>query len=186
MKQVAGVLVLGIAAGACVQSVTPLYTDDTLVAEPALVGTWVGESGDVLVVTPRDSLSYRLALVDQDGDASLWVGHVTTLGARRWLDVEPEALPEQWTEEYRASFLPTHQFFVLQLTSNVLRSASLAYDSLQATLDRDPAAVAHLMIAGDLVLTADTPALREFLATFAERPGHLEEGDAMHRASPPR
>lgn len=185
MRRLFAVLLVPLAAGACVQSLNPLFTDDTLVAEPALLGTWIGESGDVLVVTAQDTLTYRMTSVDQDGEASVWIGQVTTLGGRRWLDVEPEPLPQLWNEEYRESFLPLHQFWVLQRVDSVLLVASLAYDSLKAVLDRDPAAVAHALVHGDVVLTAETPALRAFVAAFAGRPGHLDVGDRMRRVSTP-
>jgi hypothetical protein len=174
-------LLAPLAVGACVQSVNPLYTEATLVSAPALVGTWVAGSGDVLVVTSRDSTTFRLALLDQDGETSVWVGRVTSLGGRRWIDVEPAELPDQWSDAYRDSFLPIHQFWALQRVDSVLVAAGLVYDSLKAVLDRDRAAVPHTVVGGDLVLTAETPVLRRFIAGFADRPGSLEDGETMRR-----
>jgi hypothetical protein len=176
-------LLLPLALGACVQSVNPLYTSATLVSEPALVGTWVGESGDVLVVTTRDSATYGLALVNQDGDASQWVGRVTSLGGRRWLDVEPTALPDQWSAEYQDAFVPTHQFWALQRVDSVLVAATLVYDSLKSLVGREPSAVLHATVQGNLLITAETAALRAFVAAFAERPGSLEAGTPLRRIS---
>jgi len=179
-------VLLPLALGACVQSVNPIYTDETIVSVPALVGTWVAESGDVLVVTTRDSMTYGLALLDQDGEASRWVGHVTPLGGRRWLDVQPAPLPDAWSDEYRDSFLPLHQFWVLQRVDSVLVPAGLVYDSLTAVIRRDPAAVAHAFAGEGVVLTADTPMLRAFLSAFADRPGMLGPGDTLRRVPRPR
>jgi hypothetical protein len=191
MRRWLAVLLLPLALGACVQSVNPLYTGASLVSEPALVGTWIGESGDLLVVTARDGSTYGLAAVNQDGDVSQWVGRVTTLGGRRWLDVEPAALPPQWSAEYRDAFLPTHTFFALQRVDSVLVVATLAVDSLSALIDRDPSVVAVARgpgfgEQGNLLFTAETAALRAFVAAFAERPGALEVGEPMRRVSRPR
>jgi hypothetical protein len=181
MRPSLAALLLPFALGACVPSVNPLYTSATLVSEPALVGTWVGQSGDVLVVTARDSTTYGLALVNQDGDASMWIGRVTTLAGRRWLDVEPADLPDAWSAEYRDAFLATHQFWALQRVDSVLVAATLVYDSLKALVGRDPSVVAHATVQGNLLLTAETAALRAFIAAFADRPGSLGDGDRMRR-----
>jgi hypothetical protein len=176
-------LLVPLALGACVQSVNPLATDGTLVSVPGLVGTWVATSGDVLVVTTTDSTTYGLTLLDQDGETSRWVGRVTSLRGRRWLDVVPADLPDQWSEEYRNSFLPLHQFWALRQADSLLVAAGLDYDSLRTVLERDPAAVAHATVADGVVLTADTPALRAFIAAFADRPGTLEDSDTLRRVS---
>jgi hypothetical protein len=186
MRSRLAALVAPLVLGACVQSVNPLYTDATLATVPALVGTWVATSGDVLVVTSRDSATFRIALVDQDGEISLWTGRATSLSGRRWLDVEPAALPDEWSDEYRQSFLPVHQFWALRRVDSVLVAAGLVFDSLKAVLAREPAAVAHTRIQGEIVLTAETPALRGFVAAFADRPGSLEDGETLRRVRRPR
>lgn len=181
MKPRTETLLLPFVLCACVQSVHPLYTDDTIVPLPALIGTWVAESGDVLVVTTADSLRYALTLLDQDGEVSRWVGHVTSLGGRRWLSVQPADLPGEWSDEYRDAFLPVHQFWALERVDSVLVAAGLVYDSLKALLERDPATIAHTVVASDVVLTAETPVLRAFVAAFGERPGTLEASEALRR-----
>jgi hypothetical protein len=171
---------LPVALGACVQSANPLYTDATLVSVPDLVGTWVG-SGDVLVVTAPDSLTYRLAMMDEQGESSLWIGHVTSLGGRNWLDVVPDELPDDWGDAYRASFMPLHQFWALRRVDSILLGAAIVYDSLKAALERDPSTVVHAEVGDGFVLTAGTTALRAFVETTARRPGWLKDGDPMRR-----
>lgn len=186
MRRCLALLLPPLVVGACVQSINPLYTDETIVSVPGLVGTWIAGSGDVLVVSTRDSTTYTLALLDQDGGISQWVGRVTSLGGRRWLDVQPAPLPDEWSDTYRDSFLTVHQFWSLQRVDSLLVAAGLVYDSLKAILERQPATVAHAVVDGDIILTARTPALRTFITAFAERPGALGEGETMRRVPRPR
>jgi hypothetical protein len=163
----------------CVQSVNPLHTPDSIVFDPALTGTWIFSSGDLLIVTRRDSMSYRLLSVASDGETSAWVGWLTQLGDRRWLDARPEELPEAWSEDYREGFLPLYTFWVLLEAGDRLRVAGLQYDSLRAALARDPAALAHAEgVDNRILLTAGTDALRQYLRRFVEQPGVLEADSA--------
>jgi hypothetical protein len=166
----------------CVQSVNPLHTAETTVLDSALLGTWRFEGGDLLVVTQRDSTSYRFVSVAPAGEVGTWVGWLTALGERRWIDARPEDLPDTWSEEYREGFLPLYHFWVVLEAGERLRVASLRYDSLRAALARDPAALAHAHgVDNRILLTASTGELRRFLQAFAEQPGVLEESDEPAR-----
>jgi len=174
-------ILLSLVLSACVQSINPLYTDDTTVPVPPLVGRWIASSGDVLVVTTSDSLTYDVVMLDQDGEVSQWTAHATALAGARWLDISPAALPNQWSDDYRNAFLPLHQFWVLQRADSLLILAGLSYDSVKAALGRDPGSLAHTVREDGIVITADTPSLRRFFATLAAQPGVLAEGDTMRR-----
>jgi len=170
--------------GACVTSVNPIYTDDTLLEEPALVGTWAGSSGDVLKILPGEDGSYAAAMIDQDGRASAWIARITRIGRLRWVDAEPEPIPAAWSDDYRGAFLPLHQIWILHRADSLLLLGSLNADSLEALLARDPASGGSLKLgseAGNLVLTGSTAELRELLAFVADRPGFIEEGDEPMR-----
>lgn len=165
--------------GGCVQSVNPLHTAESVVLEPALLGTWMFDGGDLLIVTQRDSASYRFVSVAPDGEASVWVGSLFVLGSRRWVDARPEDLPEGWGEDYRQGFLPLYTFWVLLDVGDQLVIAGLEYDSLRAALARDPGVPAHAQgVDNRLLLTASTGALRDYLREFAERPGVLDQDSA--------
>ena len=173
--------------GGCVQSVNPLHTAESVVLEPALLGTWTLDDGNLMVVTQRDSTSYRFVSVARNGETSAWVGWLTTVGDRRWIDARPEDLPQSWSSDYRDGFLPLYTFWALLEVGDQLRIASVSYDSLHAALDRDPAAIAHAKgVDNRILLTASTHVLRDFLVTYAERPGVLAESDKPAWRVPPR
>jgi len=169
-------------------SLNPLHTTETVVAEPGLVGVWLDEDGSevVVIAARRDSSSYRLANTDKYGNTTQWTAWVTSLGERRWLELQPENLPNSWPDEYRSAFLPLHYWFVLVEVGDELRLASLVWDSLQAEREEHPEALAHATVGEEVVITAGTEALRGFLVDFVERPGVLEEHDPLRRAGPRR
>lgn len=170
---------------ACVTSVSPIYTDDTLVEEAALVGTWAGSSGDVLKVTPGPGKSYGVAMIDQDGTVSAWTVRVTRIGGLRWVDVEPQPMPSAWSDDYRGAFLPLHQFWILRRADSLLSLASINSDSLRALLAEHSGPVSRLPLGssegGDIILAGTTAEIRELLADLVERPGFIEEGDESMR-----
>ena len=174
-----------VSLGACVSSVNPIYTEDTILDEPALVGTWAGPSGDVLKVLPGEGRSYAVAMIDQDGKGTAWVARVTRIGGLRWVDVEPAPMPAAWSDDYRGAFLPLHQFWVLQRADSLLSLASIDADSLEALLDGHPEFGSRIRLggseAGNLVLAGTTGELRVLLADLASRPGFIEAGDEPMR-----
>lgn len=174
-------LLLPVLLGACVQSVHPLYTEQSLTAEPALVGTWLDAGRASLVVAERDSVSYDVLSLGDDLTPSSWILHLTTLGEGRWLDAEP-APERDWSEAYADAMLPLHQFLLLRAVGDSLHVATLKHDSLKATLEREPSLAAHTIVNGTVVLTASTDQLRAFLASYVRRPGVLDEADPLTRA----
>ena len=171
--------------GACVTSVNPIYTDDTLLEEPGLVGTWSGSSGDVLKVMAGRDRHYAVSMIDQDGRASAWTARVTRIGGLRWVDVEPEPIPAAWSDDYRGAFLPLHQIWILQRADSLLVLASINADSLEELLGRSPERNRSLRIGGSgggtLILAGTTTELRDLLADLATRPGFIEDGDEPMR-----
>lgn len=182
----AGLTALSLAA--CVQSVNPVHTPETVVMDTTLLGTWMAPDGTLLVLGRRDSTSYRMTVVEPNGEPGRWTAWLSTLGDRRWLDARPEALPAGWGDDYRDAFLPLYSFWVVLEWGDRLRVAGVSYDSLRAVLAETPDAVAHARgVDNRVILTADTRALRRFLLEFAERPGVLEGGDeALVRIRPGR
>ena len=85
MKIWMGILLVGamLALSGCfdMPSVYPLYTDQTAVAEPRLVGAWQTKDGkEQMFVKLTGDREYRLTYLDDRGEASLWELRVVKLG----------------------------------------------------------------------------------------------------------
>lgn len=84
-------IVLAVVSSGClVSGLHPIYDDESIVFDEALVGTWENtESGASVTVTRGEWRSYHLAFTDRFG-TTRFTGHLTTIGASRFLNVRPE------------------------------------------------------------------------------------------------
>jgi hypothetical protein len=136
-------------------SVYPLFTEQTAVAEPRIMGAWQTKDGkDQMFVKLSGDREYRLTYVDDEGDASVWVVRVTKLGEIPVVDMT--------TIKNDTSVIPAHYFVALSLGSG-----SLKVWFLDSSLLREKAVKEGLAyIRGkkeEVVLTAPTESIVTFL-----------------------
>jgi len=95
-------------------SVYPLYTDQTALGEPRLVGAWQTKDGTeqmfVKLIGDRD---YRLTYIDDKGEGSLWEVRLVKLGDRLVADMMPI--------KSGAGTIPAHHFLALSFDKAALR-----------------------------------------------------------------
>lgn len=78
------------ASGCLVASLHPIYDDESIVFDEALVGTWGNRESEVSAVVSRGEWrSYHVAYTDRFGTTK-FTGHLTTVGAARFLNIRPE------------------------------------------------------------------------------------------------
>src|SRR6187401_3334085 len=75
----------------CIPTLHPLYTDDDVIFDPALVGLWAEEnSKDTWLYEKVDDKSYRLTYTDGEGKKGEFQARLLKLGGFRFLDLYPE------------------------------------------------------------------------------------------------
>jgi hypothetical protein len=135
-------------------SVYPLYTDQTAVAEPRLVGAWQTTDGkEQVFVKVTGDREYRFTYVDDKGEASVWEMRVVKLG---------ETLVADLLAMKEDAGIPAHHFLALSLEGGGLRAWFLDSDKLRQLAGQEGLAY----VSGEKsegVLTAPTEALRAFL-----------------------
>jgi hypothetical protein len=73
-----------------VGSLHPVYEQDSIVFDEALVGTWENRESEVSVIIGRGEWrSYEIAYTDRFG-TTRFTGHLTTLGPARAMNIRPE------------------------------------------------------------------------------------------------
>jgi hypothetical protein len=78
------------ASGCLVASLHPIYDDESIVFDEALVGTWENRESEVSAVLSRGEWrSYHVAYTDRFG-TTRFTGHLTTIGTARFLNIRPE------------------------------------------------------------------------------------------------
>src|SRR6266436_7895790 len=94
MRNLTALLTLGLvlALGGCVPSLHPLYTDNDVVFDAALLGQWVSterDSKETLTFTKGDKNAYKLVQID-DSSKGVYIAHLIKLDGTLFLDVKPD------------------------------------------------------------------------------------------------
>ena len=173
------------APAAC--AIHPAYTDADIVFDERLIGTWGDEPGGSLVVTRHGQEdSYDLAYASHNKTTALRAT-LTKLGPDVLADVtlDESRLPEDDT--YRSFVLPLHMFYVVKVDAQALTLRGFDTKAVADYLKAHPDAIAHehgkaqTADDRDVLLTADTPALRAFLTKMISTEGMLSDADTMRR-----
>jgi len=175
-----------------VVSLHPLFTEENIVFEEKLVGTWVKDpnkpevtwvfsrldpsAAEGILEPWRDQIGkfYRLAVTDEDGRKGVFAACLVQLGDRRFLDVLPDRFPsdEQDIEKMKLAyngffFLPVHTFIRVDALGERLTIRITDDEQFKELIKADPIAVRHEEVNERLVLTASTRELQAFVAKYA-------------------
>lgn len=157
---------------ACIPSVNPLYTADTIVFRPELVGVWKEkpESEDSWNFTKSGENAYTVVIQDKES-SSTFDGRVVKLGDALYLDLFPtENVLEKAkvAEMYRIALIPGHLIFKVKL-GKTLEIQMLSPDGFKDFIGANPKEIAHALPEPDrFVLTAPTDELQKFFKKHAE------------------
>jgi hypothetical protein len=150
----------------CVQSLHPLYSDDTLFFEPSLVGTWAGDGGDMWIFLQKGKKSYELVYTEK-GTPAKFDANLVKLGPYLFLDLFPTSV-DFTNDLQQAHLLSTHTFLRLWLDEDTLRLTMLEHDWLRRMIDEKRVAIKHERLKERIVLTASTPDLQKFMQTYGD------------------
>lgn len=178
---------MAIAAGCVpVVSLHPLFTEDTIVFEEKLLGTWADTDQSVTWEFTRlddelaESLSgklpadpnrfYHLEVTDRQGNKGVFLAGLVRLDGRLYLDVFADRFPSGEREAeamklvYNAFFfIPAHTFVSVDLTDEQLTVRLTNDDKFEELLETEPDAVAHQVVDDRPILTAPTDELQSFI-----------------------
>ncbi len=162
MRNLTALLTLGLvlALGGCVPSLHPLYTDNDVVFDAALLGQWVSterDSKETLTFTKGDKNAYKLVQID-DSSKGVYIAHLIKLDGKLFLDVKPD--PDAKCECVCAPF---HMSFFVSQIQPTLRIRDLDDKWLEAFLKKNPSALGHEFVGEDLWLTAPPKQLQSFV-----------------------
>jgi hypothetical protein len=193
MKKISLALVLVALTGGvgCIPtSINPLYTGEDLVFDPALIGVWrsEGDSKEIWAFEKAGDTEYKFVYTDEDGKTGRFEAHLLKLGTLRFLDLFPD---ESGIEEmdrsgyYKVHLLRTHSFLKVTRIEPALQMAPLDLKWLREFLGKHPDTIRHQKIGeGDeaqIVLTASTPELRQFVEKHLKTEGAFGEAINLKR-----
>jgi hypothetical protein len=176
---------LAVLLTACVPSLQPLYTPDTIVFREELIGIWKEkpDDEDSWTFTRGDNNTYNLTLREKDA-SSLFEVRLVKLGEHHFLDLFPKGDALEGAkigDFYRASLVPGHLILKVKFGAK-LEMQLMQPDNLDKMLKADPKALAHTYVESDrLVITASTADLQAFIKKHAASSELWAEPGAMQK-----
>jgi hypothetical protein len=178
--------VLAALLGGCIPiaSLHPLFTQQDVIFEEKLLGTWVDDPNSPETTWEFKRLdepertgehAYKLIFSDEEGRKGSFVAHLVKLQNTLFLDLYPSELPwepkdpnkVEWV--YNTLFLiPAHTFIKIDSIGPQLGMRLTVEDKMEELLKEDPNAVRHASTEDRLVLTASTKELQAFVLKYAD------------------
>jgi len=171
-------------------SINPLYTEQDLVFDPALIGVWrgKGDAKETWAFEKAGDKEYKFVYTEEDGKTGRFEAHLLKLGNTQFLDLFPD---ESGIEDmdrsgfYKVHLLRTHSFLKVTRIAPALQMAPLDLKWLREFLGKHPKAIRHHKIGeGDdaqIVLNASTPELRKFVQKHLKTKGAFGEAINLRR-----
>lgn len=181
--------------GGCVpvMSLHPLFTEENLVFEEKLLGTWVdnpnspkstwefqrvedsAQKEGELNPPKKPDKAYKLILLNnEDNTKGSFYAHLVKLENRLFLDVYPSRIPcaepdpnKDWL--LNTFFLiPGHSFVIIDSIEPQLKMRWTNQDEMEKLLKEEPGAVKHELVEDGIILTASTEQLQQFVLKYAD------------------
>lgn len=198
--------------GGCAYSLHPLYTCESSIVPPpsgnrpprephspcksisvpGLVGKWVStdkdESGGPFTIQANQDGTYELTGEDADThiveESTI---HLVRLQKNLFADLRFDSESLNGKDiELPAAVLPMHMILRVSLNGDTLELAVLSHDWLEKQFALKKISIAHLYVDrdgwSDILLTAPTADLREFVKQIADDPSAFDEPPVFHRA----
>ena len=185
MKQRALTLVMTATAlvTGCVPTLNPLYTEQDLIFDAALVGLWrdVDSDGETWSFEQAGEDSYYLVYTDDDGKRGEFQAHLVRIEGTMFLDLYPEEPELAVSDFYRLHLVPAHSFMLVESIEPELRMRLMDLRWLEEHLEQHPDAIAHAEVADRIVITASTEALQRFVIEHVETEGAFSDASTMSR-----
>jgi hypothetical protein len=167
-------------AGCSPPSLQPLFTEQDLVFEPRLLGTWADKEAKVTWALKRSGEKSYDALCTEDGEPHWFKLHLVQLGAYLFLDLEPKDELALKNSFFAAHWVPAHTFFRVRLDGDRLQVAALEEDYLKPLIVSKKTRIGQ-MLKDAVVLTGSTKELQDWLLKHAEIQEAFTGREEYHR-----
>jgi hypothetical protein len=155
------VLAAVLSSGCLVASLHPVYDDESIVFEEALLGRWENVESELAVAIERGQWrSYQIAYTDRFG-TTRFTGHLARAGGTRFLNFRPEDGLER-----QAFLVITNGVMEVQIEPSRVRVREPDYGVILARLNAGKLGLdAALDLKQNVIITAPSGKLRGWLVT---------------------
>jgi hypothetical protein len=167
---------------ACISSLNPIYTEDDLVLDRSILGRWTDEEqSETWEFTCLDEKRYKLVHTDEKGQKAEFEAGLLKIGGKFFMDITPLKSRALSNELASGHVLRTHSFIQMVQEGRGYRISYLEPKWVSAFLEKEPNAVRHSIIGGEVVLTDSTKNLQKFIAAAIDSPGAFSSSATMKR-----
>jgi len=181
--------------GGCIPviSLHPLFTEEDLVFEEKLLGTWIDDPNSPkstwefkrivdsskkeweFDLPKKPEKAYKLILLDnKEGTKGSFFAHVVKLKDRLFLDVFPSRFPcaqldpkQDWA--FNMFFLiPGHSFAIIDSIEPQLKIRWTTQNEMEKLFKEESKAIKHELVENRIILTASTKKLQAFVLKYAD------------------
>ena len=163
--------------GCGVSSLSPIFTNESLIFKPELIGRWIENDPDKEhVFMSHDNKTYIYFETEKDGRINPpYQARITEIDGAMFVDLYPLNMvyPNQ---------ILTHEFFKLEFEEGSIILKSINDEWLQKAIDQKTVVVDHFQ--GELdnvILTGTTEEVREFLRTCMKIEGAFSDNSRLRR-----
>ena len=178
----------------CVPSVRPFYTDQDVVWDARLLGSWLPDGktdSEIWTFEKSGEKSYKLTLLDR-GKKGEFDARLFRLKDEYFLDLIPtkcDYAPDQ-ADLVGVSMIPGHLLMRVPELGAGLKLAFFDSDWLEKFLTKNPATIEHYREGERILLTAETHELQRFVLEHLQdglfaKPGELVRSTNNVSAPPP-
>ncbi len=153
----------------CIPSLHPLYTDETLIFDEALIGKWkINDKNDEQIwqFSKAGEKEYELRIL-QAGKEGRFAAHLLELDGKTYLDLYPaeNKTMENLNDTYKMHLIAAHTFLKVNIAGSNLKLNWF----MNELLKDDPNQLRHEKVNKDqIVLTASTEELQRFVIEHAD------------------
>lgn len=163
-------------AGCPARSLHPLFTDQDAVFNPSLIGTWEVDD-ETYTFEKLKEKNYQLVIRSKnENDSAVYVVWLGRIGSQWYLD----SYPIVNSDEHH--YLSVHVFTRMKLDGDTLRLASLEADWISKMIDEKKTRIAHVRRDNEVILTASTKELQQWMGSIAENSEAFPDENAFSKA----
>jgi hypothetical protein len=166
----------------CIPSLSPLCDDGQLVVRDEILGRWKspGEP-QTWQFSKRDASTYQLLFSDKQGRQANFQVRLTEINGALFMDLVPARDAKLHPDFYNLHLISTHTFYRIEVGESSLSLSFLNPQWLKTILPKPSGGLAHVRNGNSLLLTAETPQLRQFVAEHLNTPGAFTDPHVLHR-----
>jgi hypothetical protein len=155
-------------------SIHPLYDDETAIFEPTLIGTWIDPAASQnpakIVFTKGDGSAYIATYFDPDDHpavTNLFDAHVVKFSGRLFLDAVQTGVRVSGQDAPAEYTIASHLIARVSIDEDKLHLDFLDDSWLRDGFATGKVTLPHEVVDGDVVLTASTADLQNFVSEHA-------------------